>query len=152
MKDPRSLQPRSAPQSVQVGDVEPDELRLTQRTWLVLLLFLEESDRWWTAGAMTTRLGWSGDSIRTIHRLLVDAHWATRVVDGARGGLGRHLVRLTPAGVDCARRFLRASLTPADAIHAAAFNLSIVVVETITISPPAKSAPDRSTREGGGVP
>jgi hypothetical protein len=98
---------------------DPEELGIDQPTRVVLLLFLHDPDRWWTAGAMTRFVDRGRDTIRAVHRRLVEAHWATQVLDDRPARMVRYLVRLTPLGVERARYLLGDHLTPAEITSAA---------------------------------
>jgi hypothetical protein len=98
---------------------DPEELGFDQPTRVVLLLFLRDPDRWWTAGAMTRFVDRGRDTIRAIHRRLVEMHWATQVLDDRPARMVRYLVRLTPLGIERARYVLRDDLTPANLTIAA---------------------------------
>jgi hypothetical protein len=123
---------------------EPGELATDGRTRLMLLLLLQDPDRWWTASGMTTALGWCRDTVRRVHIGLVDTHWAVRLVEEKPANVIRHWVRLTSAGVDCARAVLRDGLTTADSIDAAALHLSTDVLDVLDRSGTAPRDP--STR------
>jgi hypothetical protein len=106
------------------GMGEPGEVKTTPLTRLVLLLFLENTQRWWAAGAMTIRLACSRDAARRVHLRLVAAHWASETWEPSTGK-GRRLVRLSPAGAERARQVLRTDLTPGDLVLAAEAGLSV---------------------------
>jgi hypothetical protein len=109
------------------------EVTLTAHTRMVLLLFLQDTQRWWTAGGMTTPLGSSGDAVRTIHTRLLSARWATQRWEPTPGK-GRRLVRLTPTGAEHAHRVLRGRLTDEDLVWAVSERLSVTVLHQ---TPPA---------------
>src|ERR1041384_5718368 len=94
---------------------------------MVLLLFLQDTQRWWTAGGMTTPLGSSTDVIRKVHTRLVSARWATRVWEPTPGRRRRRVL-LPPAGAERVCEALRRHLTAEDLVWAVSAGLSVRVL------------------------